>query len=78
MGLRLPKNPGYYEIHPDHNGNLTVFGDHRHDHSWIWIFLSVILLLCWKYPEVWGWLGTVVKQVLYRILGTPNLPSWMW
>lgn len=78
MELHLPKDPGYYEIHPDYKGNPTVFGSHGHDHTWIWIILIVILLLCWKYPEVFGWLGTVVKQVLYRILGTPNLPSWMW
>lgn len=54
MGLHLPKDPGYYEIHPDYNGNPTVFDNHGHDHTWIWIILIVILLLCWKYPEVWG------------------------
>ena len=78
MGLRLPKDPGYYEIHPDHNGKPTVFGNHGHDHTWIWIILIVILLLCWKYPEVFGWLGTAGRRILYSILGTPNLPTWMW
>lgn len=78
MGLHLPKDPGYYEIHPDHNGNPTVFGNNKHDPTWIWIFLIVILLLCWKYPEVLRWFGMVIKKMLYGILGTSNLPSWMW
>lgn len=78
MELHLPKDPGYYEIHPDYKGNPTVFGSHGHDHTWIWIILIVILLLCWKYPEVFGWLGTAGRRILYSILGTPNLSAWMW
>ena len=54
MGLHLPKDPGYYEIHPDYNGNPTVFGSHGHDHTWIWIIFVIIVILCWKYPEGWG------------------------
>lgn len=78
MGLHLPKDPGYYEIHPDYMGDPTVFGSHGHDHTWIWIILVVIVILCWKYPEGWEWLGTVGRRILYSILGTPNLPAWMW
>lgn len=74
MELHLPKDPGYYEIHPDYNGNPTVFCSHGHDHTWIWIILVVIVILCWKYPEGWEWLGTVEKGYYTVFWARPICP----